>query len=111
MHAGSGGNIRWYEIVSGDVVCTCAPPPVYMEYTYCPPVGYFPAYFIDLLVHSLVEELSAVFGYNLDGQRVFHERIWGKGGKFSEAIGCERMNGGEGGSGRAIDRIGCSRMW
>lgn len=112
---GEGGIVRRYEVISGDIVCTDTPPPVRMEYTYCPPVRYLPAYFIDLFVHALVEELSAVFGYNIEGQRVFHERIRGRGGKFSAAIACERMNGGGSergwGHGWCHDHIGWSRRW
>ena len=99
-----------YEVVSGDVLCTDVPPPLHVRYTYRPPVEYYPAYFIDLFVHALAEELSAVFGYNLEGQRVFHERIWGRGGKYSEAVSVER-SGGSDRAGRTWDAIGGSRAW
>jgi hypothetical protein len=85
---GPAGPMERYEVVSGDILCSDCPPPIRMEYTYCPPVRYLPPCFIDPFVHALVEELSAVFGYHLEDQRVFHERIWRKGGKLSAAIGC-----------------------
>jgi hypothetical protein len=103
-------DMRRYELVSGDVLCTDAPPPMYIRYIYAPPVPYLPAYFIDLFIHALCEELSAVFGYNLDGQQVFHGRIFGKHGKLSEAIACERAcNNVLPGDG--VDWIGGSRAW
>jgi hypothetical protein len=108
---GSGGEeISHYTVVSGNVLCTDSPPPIRVRYTYLPPVAYMPAYFIDLFVHSLAEELSAVLGYNLDGQRVFHERIWGKHGKFSTAVEMERCSNG---TPRypLHDRIGGGRIW
>jgi hypothetical protein len=107
----SGGGVvdlSRYDIVSGDVLCTDVSGPLHVRYTYSPPVEYFPAYFIDLFVHALAEELCAVFGYNLEGQRVFHGRIWGRGGKFSEAVSMERRNGGGNHLG---DGIGHSRSW
>jgi hypothetical protein len=106
---GSGG-ITNYTIVSGNILCTDDPPPIFVRYTYIPPVAYMPAYFIDLFVHSLAEELSPVLGYNLDGQRVFRERIWGKHGKFGMAVEMERSSHGmERCPGH--DLIGGSRIW
>jgi hypothetical protein len=98
-----------YEVFSGDVVCTNAGGPLYIRYTYAPPVALLPAYFIDYFVSSLVEELSAVFGYNLEGQEVYHGRVFGKNGKLGYAIRKDREN-------RKIrtlsfDGIGNGRMW
>jgi hypothetical protein len=75
-----------YEIFSGDVLCTDMGSPLFIRYTYAPPVAYLPSYFIDYLIHAIVEEMSAVFGYNMEGQKVFHERIYGKCGKLGYAI-------------------------
>jgi hypothetical protein len=98
-----------YEVFSGDVVGTNGDGPLYIRYIYVPPVGLLPPYFIDYFVHALVEELSAVFGYNLDGQKVFHERVWGKNGKLGYALRKDRKNRNV----RAVtyDGIGNGRMW
>jgi hypothetical protein len=81
-----------YEIFSGDIVCTNERGPLWLRYLYAPPVAYLPSYFIDYFVHALVEELSPVFGYNVKGQRIYHERIWGKNGKLGYAIRQDRIN-------------------
>jgi hypothetical protein len=82
-----------YELFSGDIACTDAAGPLKIKYIYNPPIEYLPSHFIDYFVHSLVEELSPVFGYNLEGQRVFHERIYGRNGKLGYAIRRDRGNG------------------
>jgi hypothetical protein len=58
-----------YEIFSGDILCTNSAGPLTIHYTYAPPGAYLPSYFIDYLIHAIVEEMSAVFGYNMDGQK------------------------------------------
>jgi hypothetical protein len=79
-------------MIRSDIVCVDAPPPIRMQYIH------LPAYFIDIFVHALMEELSVVFGY-----------IWWKGGKLSEGIACKRMNRGIG-HGPRHDCIGNSKM-
>jgi hypothetical protein len=98
-----------YEVFSGDVVCSNAAGPLYIRYIYAPPVALLPPYFIDYFVHALVEELSAVFGYNLEGQAAYHERVCGKNGKLGYAIRKDRENRNV----RAVtfDGLGKARMW
>jgi hypothetical protein len=98
-----------YEVFSGDVVGTNAAGPLYIRYTYAPPAALLPPYFVDYFVHALVEELSAVFGYNLEGQAAYHERVFGKNGKLGYALRKDREN-------RKVhtvtyDGIGNGRMW
>jgi hypothetical protein len=75
-----------YEIVSGNILCTNAKPPLTIRYFYEPPVELFPHYFIEYLVSSLVEEMSPLFGYNLSGQQVYQSRNYGPNGKLGTAI-------------------------
>ncbi|MDR2436022.1 MAG: hypothetical protein LBD33_01775 [Puniceicoccales bacterium] len=82
----SRNEIASYEIADGNIVCSNYAPPIFAEYTYEAPVEYYPHYFIELLVSSLVEELSAVFGYNLTGQNHYQQRVSGSNGKLGGAI-------------------------
>jgi hypothetical protein len=86
----SYAEVPCYEVTDGNVVCCNYAAPVFAAYTYEAPVELYPHYFIDLLVSVLVEELSAVFGYNLVGQDHYKGRIYGPNGKFSAAIQQER---------------------
>jgi hypothetical protein len=79
-------NPRRDEPISEDVLYTDTPPPRYAKYTDCLTVAVFPASFLDLFVHRLVEELSVGFAYHLDSQRMCHERISGKSGQLGEAM-------------------------
>lgn len=105
----SSVNLQNYEIFSGDILCTGADAPLIIRYTTSPAVAYLPSYFIDFFVHAIVEELSPVFGYNFDGQRTFHERIWGKGGKFGTALRLDQSISPS--RNRQTDMIGNSRIW
>jgi hypothetical protein len=98
-----------YEVFSDNVLMTPSDSPLWLKYIYDAPVAYLPSYFIDFFVHALVEELSAVFGYNLEGQRVAHDRIWGRNGKLGFAIRQDRklQHSMESHS----DGIGVSRSW
>ncbi|MDR1456651.1 MAG: hypothetical protein LBI34_01160 [Puniceicoccales bacterium] len=86
----SGANIQNYEIVSGDILLTQIRPPAFIRYQYEAPVPLYPHYFIEFLVCSLVEELAAVFGHNLNTQAVYHQRIYGSYGALGLAIREER---------------------
>jgi hypothetical protein len=79
-------NIQNYEIVSGDILLAQIPPPVFIRYQYAAPVALYPHYFIEFLVSSLVEELAAVFGHNLNTQAIYHQRIYGSYGTLGLAI-------------------------
>jgi hypothetical protein len=98
-----------YEVLSDGVLVTPSTGPLWLKYVYDAPVAYLPAYFIDFFVHALVEELAAVFGYNLDGQRIAHDRIWGKNGKLGYAIRQDRKFSHK--SALCGDGIGVSRAW
>jgi hypothetical protein len=102
-------NDVFYEVFSGDVVGTNADGPLYVRYTYAPPAALLPPYFVDYFVHALVEELSAVFGYNLEGQAAYHERVFGKNGKLGYALRKDRENRKVGTV--TFDGIGNGRMW
>jgi hypothetical protein len=98
-----------YEVFSGDMVCTNASGPLHIRYISTPPAALLPPYFVDYFVHALVEQLSAVFGYNLAGQAAYHERVYGKDGKLGYALRQDRGN-------RKVttvtfDSIGNGRMW
>jgi hypothetical protein len=79
-----------YEIVSGNLVYTNATQPVFARYQYEAPVAHYPHYFCELLISSLVEELSAVFGHNLNTQAIYRQRINGTDGSLVRAIQEER---------------------
>lgn len=68
-----------------------------------------PPYFIDYFVHTLVEELSAVFGYNLEGQAAYHGRVWGKNGKLGYALRKDREYRNV--PTITFDYLGKARMW
>ena len=110
--SGPGGvATQHYTVVSGNVLCTDTPAPLDIFYLYRPPVAYMPAYFIDYFVEALAEELAAVFGYNLEGQRMFHERIYGREGKLGLAIRRDIMNHPRPSRPMIYDSIGGSRLW
>jgi hypothetical protein len=104
----TGGGIG-YEVLSDGVLVTPSTGPLWIRYVYDAPVAYLPAYFIDFFVHALVEELAAVFGYNLDGQRIAHDRVWGKNGKLGYAIRQDRKFSPK--PALCGDGIGVSRAW
>jgi hypothetical protein len=83
-------DVRDYEIISGNLICTNAPSPLYARYQYEAPVALYPHHFIEFLVAALVEELAAVFGHNLNTQSVFHRRIYDSNGALGQAIQEER---------------------
>jgi hypothetical protein len=100
-----------YEIVSGNILVTDMAPPVFMGYTYEAPVEYFPHYFIELLVSSLVEECAPLFGYNLIGQQRYGQRVYGPSGKLEEAIRQERAQGNHGVKPLFGGVLGAVRNW
>jgi hypothetical protein len=69
-------DVRDYEIISGNLICTNAPSPLYARYQYEAPVAHYPHHFIEFFVASLAEELAAVFGRNLNTQA-----SWAQGGR------------------------------
>jgi hypothetical protein len=99
-----------YEIVDGNIVCCNYAAPIFAEYTYEAPVEYYPHYFLDLLVSALVEELSAVFGYNLAGQDHYRGRVLGPRGKLGDAILQEKRRNAKWGP-RPFNRLAAERNW
>jgi hypothetical protein len=106
----SHNEIASYEIVDGNIVCCNYAPPIFAEYTYEAPVEYYPHYFIDLLVSALVEELSAVFGYNLAGQDHYQQRVLGPNGKLGDAILQEQRRNSKQ-SFAPFNRLAAGRNW
>jgi hypothetical protein len=100
-----------YDVVSGNVLATNQGPAIFMGYTYEAPVEYYPHYFIDLLVSLLVEECAPLFGYNLDGQRRYAQRVYGPSGKLEEAIRQERAQGNHGVKPLFGGVLGAARNW
>jgi hypothetical protein len=100
-----------YEIVGGNILCCNVPGPLLCRYTYDAPVELYPDYFIDLLVDSLVEELAAVLGHNLDAQRIFQGRVFGPYGKLGVAIQRELAEQGSRRCPRRMSRLAAGRIW